>query len=434
MARKVFISFLGTNNYLETYYSFEGKKSKPVRFIQEALIDAICSDWEDTDKILIFCTEESCNKNWIDNGQQNIKEEIERIGLEHRLKDGSHFNLVERCTIPEGFSESEIWNIFNIVYDKIEEGDEIYFDVTHAFRSIPMFSVVLFNYAQFMKSTKIVSIRYGAFEKLGPAYMVRNMPLENRIAPIIDLTNLVRLQTYTNIASSMKTFGRINSLGQVLQNEHSAISPIIDLLIKAINDFDKNLSANRMANIKSGKCIIEIRNSIKPLNRLDIPTPIKKVVMQLKEELSDFVAKDSYQNIEAAIAWAIKYKMLPQAYTLGQEYIISLLVNKYKDRNPYTEHNRNKLYRGYMGAICGISAENVLAHDFKAPLAQYLDLAQQLLAEDCIKRLRPQYAAFTKCRNYLDHATGDLSYDEIVSNFNVSFYPCINIINSKTIQ
>lgn len=25
MARKVFISFLGSNNYLETYYSFEGK-------------------------------------------------------------------------------------------------------------------------------------------------------------------------------------------------------------------------------------------------------------------------------------------------------------------------------------------------------------------------------------------------------------------------
>lgn len=45
MVRKVFISFLGTNNYVETHYELNGKVSKPVRFIQEALISSICKKW-----------------------------------------------------------------------------------------------------------------------------------------------------------------------------------------------------------------------------------------------------------------------------------------------------------------------------------------------------------------------------------------------------
>ena len=37
MSRKVFISFLGTNNYVLCKYSIGGIDSKPVRFVQEAL-------------------------------------------------------------------------------------------------------------------------------------------------------------------------------------------------------------------------------------------------------------------------------------------------------------------------------------------------------------------------------------------------------------
>ena len=64
MARNVFISFLGTNNYLETYYSIgDFKSSQPVRFIQEALIEHLCREWTSEDKIFIFCTKLSLEKN-----------------------------------------------------------------------------------------------------------------------------------------------------------------------------------------------------------------------------------------------------------------------------------------------------------------------------------------------------------------------------------
>ncbi len=43
---------------------------------------------------------------------------------------------VEQVEIPIGIDEKEIWNIFEIIFEKINEGDEIYIDITHAFRNI----------------------------------------------------------------------------------------------------------------------------------------------------------------------------------------------------------------------------------------------------------------------------------------------------------
>ena len=155
MARKVFVSFLGTNNYLNTHYELNGEVSKPVRFIQDALIDFICKEWTENDLILIFCTggENGSEKlNWFDNGHTrfNESENLERVGLQTIINNKNLNAQVSNKIIPEGFSEDEIWNIFDIVYEQLKENDEIYFDVTHAFRSIPMFSTVLFNYAHFM--------------------------------------------------------------------------------------------------------------------------------------------------------------------------------------------------------------------------------------------------------------------------------------------
>ena len=111
MARKVFISFLGTNNYIETYYVFDGRQStQPMRFIQEALISNLCQHWTAEDEIVIFCTKVSQECNWLDREQEGVNIE----GLHSRIKQlhlPVHIDMVE---IPEGFSEEEIWGIFDI--------------------------------------------------------------------------------------------------------------------------------------------------------------------------------------------------------------------------------------------------------------------------------------------------------------------------------
>ena len=126
MARKVFISFLGTNNYVLCKYSIGGIDSKPVRFVQEALIEHLCQEWTEKDRIFIFCTSKdttgengSKEINWFDNGQTKISDDSEKIGLKHRLQDlKKQMGLctpIEQFDIEAGFSEEEIWEIIGIM-------------------------------------------------------------------------------------------------------------------------------------------------------------------------------------------------------------------------------------------------------------------------------------------------------------------------------
>ena len=94
MAKRIFISFLGTGRYTPCWYTVNGKKltEEPVRFVQEAMVRHFCmnesSPWTAEDRILIFCTHYSdINKkdgaketNWCDNNR------FSEYGLEHFLK------------------------------------------------------------------------------------------------------------------------------------------------------------------------------------------------------------------------------------------------------------------------------------------------------------------------------------------------------------
>lgn len=55
--------------------------------------------------------------------------------------------------IPEGRNEQEMWEIFQKVYGQMHEGDELYIDLTHAFRYLPMLVLVLSNYAKLIGKT-----------------------------------------------------------------------------------------------------------------------------------------------------------------------------------------------------------------------------------------------------------------------------------------
>ncbi|MBU0698719.1 MAG: TIGR02221 family CRISPR-associated protein, partial [Proteobacteria bacterium] len=70
MAR-VYLSFLGTNDYLSCCYFKNDKKLENVRFVQQATLKFFCDDWTLEDRILIFTTDEAYRKNWLNDGHQD---------------------------------------------------------------------------------------------------------------------------------------------------------------------------------------------------------------------------------------------------------------------------------------------------------------------------------------------------------------------------
>ena len=398
MARKVFISFLGSNNYLETYYSLEDEKSKrPVRFIQEDLVKRLCNEWTKDDRILIFCTDDSKTKNWLNDGHGDEKLE----GLEYRLKSLKLPIQIEMTEISEGFSEEEIWSIFNSVYGKLQEEDEIYFDVTHSFRSIPLFSTILFNYAHYLKRTNLVGVYYGAFEKLGPAYMVRHIPVEERIAPI---TSIVRLPELTAAANNLHQYGKMSTLSDLISvvEGKGKVKQDVSCIKNKMKEFDLAISTCKLDVIKEGKLICALQERVKALK--DTPAlshAHRELIAKVENEINVFKPIDTYENVEAAIDWARKYGMIQQAYTLAEELTISkvkdLLLPKYEILR--TEGNTE----------CRTFISNLLSMDTK--LREYRNekealrnLFYQLLPLPIIIDLRPYYKELADNRNVINHA------------------------------
>lgn len=441
MPRKVFISFLGTNNYVQCRYDINGVVSAPVRFVQEALIEHLCKDWTAKDRIMIFCTSKettgengSKEINWLDNGQSKVSDDSEKIGLEHRLRDLQQrtglATPIEQIDIEAGFSEAEIWSIFDVVYNKLQPDDQIFFDVTHAFRSIPLFSIVLFNYSRFMKDTRLITIMYGAFEKLGPAYKVKELPVEERLAPVIDLTNIARLQEYNQIASSLKDFGKVKQLKEAITTElETSTDQAIRDLGKSIAELDEYIATIDLKEIKAGKFISKFRNNYKNVRKKKkLVKPISNILDELYKETEDFVETNSFRNIEVAINWTIKHDMLMQAYPLAEEYVILRVSSMFSERRP--RQLTPKKFGEFISSILGIPEPDFQQKNWKYDLAVFPDLADELSEDFLIRELRPLYDRVRQSRNSLAHGNGAIKYGELKQGI-PDIIECIKYLNAE---
>ena len=213
MVRKVFLTFLGTGNYLECVYKYNEMQSRVVTYVQTALVDILAEEYTD---FIAFCTEEASEKHF-----SKLNEEC-----------GGKFKEV---IIPQGFDEKEIWDIFKIVFDELKENDEVILDTTHSFRSIPMLGITLIQYAKFIKELTVKGIYYGAFANLGlPKEIVEKYPNpEDRVAPILDLTSFSILQDWTNYGSQFINTGNVNNLSKIA--DHST-----NKILKETQGQDKN--------------------------------------------------------------------------------------------------------------------------------------------------------------------------------------------------
>jgi CRISPR-associated Csx2 family protein len=321
--RKVFISFLGTNSYKKCRYEFQNENSVVVEFVQEALINFCCKDWGKEDKILIFLTKEAKMKNW--EGK-----------LELKIPSHLDCNVID---IPDGMNEKEIWEIFRIVFEQINKGDGIIYDITHSFRSLPMLGITLLNYAKFLKNIQVIGIYYGAFEVLGTAFEIENkIPNpENRIAPILTLTSFSILQDWTDASSEFTKYGITSNLKKLAGEKYLPVlketqgqDKTAKLLQNLITNIDKISTLFQTSNgleiIKSKK-FDEVRELMSNYQDNELVPAFKPLLNFISLSIDKF----EYNNIMNgffAIEWCIKDNLIQQGFTLLQENIITFFASK----------------------------------------------------------------------------------------------------------
>lgn len=435
MGHKVLISILGTGFYDKCKYVYNGLPMPETRFIQEAMLDAydVRSSWNKDDKICLFLTDSAKKNNWeICGERKKHKDSAPEFyqGLKSVLESKNLTATICPIDIPNGKDEKEMWQIFETLYNAIGEGDELYFDLTHSFRYLPMLLLIFGNYAKFMKNAKVVAITYGNYE-------ARNERME---APIVNLMPLSALQDFTEAAASFKKFGKMGDLSALLaiaqkgdfaemsKRARNIFKDNLESLYKGTAELEKQLSTCRGQELAEGKMAEKIVKNIADVQGEYLPKPLQLIVSQLAKPVSPLAEGGEEDKLKAAINWCAAYGMTQQAYTLGQESLITILLNRFKD----IFADMNKRYaRDYLSALLAAD-EKALVDETKwrGMLAEHRPLTRAFLKLQWVKDLRKSYGQLTRNRNQINHAgfIGKVSAKEIIEQFNTYYNKCFSII------
>lgn len=210
----------------------------------------------------------------VNTGMDEIKEEEEKInkiyenGEVHKglIPDSSKDVVVKAVLLRYGIDKDQLienYSILSNVWNKLNKSEQYHvsFDITHSFRSMPIYNLTLLDYMKQIKDYNIYldHVYYGNYEVKGTD--------EKGYAPIVDLADLVSVSDLSKGVSEFKNVGSSLSLFKDIPDDQSELKielerfywavQMNDLMeisksINAIMDLPKNpsISTNRYTDLQ----------------------------------------------------------------------------------------------------------------------------------------------------------------------------------------
>ncbi|WP_434564828.1 TIGR02221 family CRISPR-associated protein [Thermoanaerobacterium thermosaccharolyticum] len=420
MATK-FFSFLGTGKYVKCNYALDGIKIDAICYVQEALIDIFLKKGIKIDGIYIFKTKEATTANWISNAKYPNES-----GLFGVLKKYEGIvNTIEAVDIPSGEIEEELWDIFDKVLGKINYKDEIIFDITHSFRSLPVLALIILNYAKFVKKCEIKGMYYGAVEALGvPANEIeKKLKLEDRNAPIFNLTPFVNLLDWTVGIDRFIEDGDsryINKLieygkGELLKKGMKDDKNILEKVGKSIQNYTNNVAVCRGKLVSSDG--IELKEKIDfafNISEKSYIKPMTPLIENIKNYFDNFT-DDEDKNMIQVVKWCRDHNMIQQGLTILEEGIITYFCNK------FGVDKCNQKIRDAISQAFSIKKKNIPKDKWKNEARLHKDIVNKILDREDSDKLAELISEIKYTRNDINHAgwrNNSMSYDTFVKKLN----------------
>ena len=317
---KILVSSLGIGRKKEGSYqkaTYEiGEKRYQTSFISDALMQHLDIDklflvgtkksiWDEA--YLVFGgSDESYHEELYDKKESaEVTSEVLRA-FDKILPKGSKSSIIDY-----GIDEEEIWSNFEqflSIAKEIEDGDELYLDITHSFRSLSLMSFVMSQFASSVsdKEFKLAGVYYGMFE-----YSSDN----EGITPIVDIKILLEIQEWIKAIDAIKNYSDFNLLVRLLE-ENKIEQNVQNTFINLSN----NISLANIASIgqfigSASKKIRTIESSQNKIIQLLAPE-----IIALVEELEQERASDFQYNLAK---WFYKNKNYVSAYIALYEAIIT---------------------------------------------------------------------------------------------------------------
>jgi CRISPR-associated Csx2 family protein len=167
------------------------------------------------DEVLVVQTKQATAKHW-----DPLLDELDKCG----------YPTPTQVSIPSGESTHELWEIFNILVGRVNEGDTVVFDITHSFRSLPLISFLSVAYLKFVKNVHIQAIYYGAFDARDKA---------KNESPVFDLSGFCSLLDWIIGVNSFVKHGSAGEISNLLMEAQKKATQADGPAIRKMNQFGK---------------------------------------------------------------------------------------------------------------------------------------------------------------------------------------------------
>lgn len=376
------LTFLGTGNYSTTQYTWQGK-DKETPYVAEAL----CEFFQPT-SVRVFVTPEAREKH----GSQ----------LQERL---SHLDF-DFVAIPSGKSETEIWEIFDAVVSAVEPESEVLFDITHAFRSIPVLVLLASAFLQKARNVEIKGVYYGAYD------------FSTQKAPIFDITLAIKLLDWLTATDKFIATGSSLELGKLLSTiqkdfytQTSGVSQSSEkpTRLKSVADRIQNIS--RSLELVRPMRLMEEAAKLQnlPMEQLQsqlgtFAKPFELLLNQIQRDYGQFALEESrkadpetvLKQQVSILRWYVEKGLDTQAILLAREWIISALCIAQKI--DYLDRNK----RGLIERQLSLMAEWQKEKGSEVSVMDYVP-PSMVNAVANVEDLAKFWAQLTEVRNDLAH-------------------------------
>ncbi len=332
------LTFLGTGRYQETRYAWQGEE-RTTPYVSQALQHFLKAD-----RLSVFVTKEAKDMHW--------------ETLQAAIAGACPLAAID---IPMGESEAEIWEIFAAVVQTVSPGEDIAFDITHAFRSIPLLVVLAGGFLQKARGVRLTGTYYGAFN---PARKGEPTPIVD-LSPAMGLFDwLVAADKFADVGSAVDLGQRLQEIQRRLYRQKATAAPkkLLSLgqtlerlsqALETVRTFDLLEEAAKLANFDVAQLTDEVGAFAQPFALLLEP---------LRQEYGEFAIAEPktadpplvLQKLYRLLQWYVAKGRYGQAILLAREWVISALCvvtgSNYRDRDcrDVLEKALNKLGREQM--------------------------------------------------------------------------------------
>jgi CRISPR-associated DxTHG motif protein len=298
------LTFLGLGRYEEVTYCWNQHEHK-TKLFPEAL-----AKWLEPAEILVLLTAEAKtgpHSHWKD--------------LQSRLGD-LHLVAPQPIDIPSGKSEQELWEIFSILTKCLDGQRPVVFDVTHAFRSLPILALLATAYLRVAHTVRLERLLYGAFEARS-----------NGRAPVFDLTPFVTLLDWTAATDKFLKTGAAHELAGLLDDaqrlpwqaglENRATLPRkLQGLAGVLRRLSQNLSLARPAAVAVEAKALSRRLDEAGSESERWARPFALLLDHTRDTYAPFIP-DTLVSQRQLVHWYVEHEHFAQAILLGREWLVS---------------------------------------------------------------------------------------------------------------